>query len=174
MISFGAVRLRAAQVRSALHPEIPLGCEELAGSVLGPPLLRAFHACSPVDRAHQCRVALALRDGGTTDALLLAAALLHDVGKGSATHPPTILDRVALVVLGRISPRLQRRIAVAAAGGRFASLSVAARHAETGADQLRDLGAAPYLVWLVRHHHRTDITDDPSLLRLQAADRSVP
>ena len=123
------------------------------------------------DRAHQCRVALALSRAGCDDPTLLAAALLHDTGKSVTGRAPSLADRIAFVMLSKLRPSLVQRMA---ASGFPAGVASAARHAEVGADRLRQLGADPYLVWLVRHHHRDDIVDDPLLARLRAADRSVP
>lgn len=173
MEALRATRLRLAQTAAAVSPDIPVRCEALATAVLSPPLLDAFLSGAEGDRAHQCRVALTLAAAGADDDLLLAAALLHDVGKASADHPPTLADRIALVVLRRLWPRALGPIASVALGP-LAGLSVAVRHAEIGANRLRELGADPYLVWLVRNHHREDIRDDPLLTRLQAADRAAP
>jgi predicted HD phosphohydrolase len=59
---------------------------------LDPPLVELFLQMSPSDQAHALRVFSVLNDFELTDPDLLAAALLHDVGK--SIHPPSVLDRV--------------------------------------------------------------------------------
>lgn len=162
---------RLEQVVAARRQAATPACEELARAVLTPALLAALHATDARDRAHQCRVALALSRAGCDDPTLLAAALLHDTGKSVTGRAPSLADRIAFVMLSKLRPSLVQRMA---ASGFPAGVASAARHAEVGADRLRRLGADPYLVWLVRHHHRDDIVDDPLLARLRAADRSVP
>lgn len=169
-----ATRLRIAQFAAARSPVVPPGCDEIVRRVLSAPLREAFAATPEPDRAHQCRVALGLCAAGTDDPALLAAALLHDIGKEVGGRPPSLADRVALVALGRFAPSLLLRMSTGAAPARLVGLAALARHAETGADRLRSIGADPYLVWLVRHHHREDIRDDPGLALLQAIDHSVP
>ena len=54
--------------------------------VLDPPLAELFLQMSLSDQAHALRVFAVLQDYGLTDPDLLAAALLHDVGK--SIHQP--------------------------------------------------------------------------------------
>jgi hypothetical protein len=96
---------------------------------------------------------------------LLAATLLHDVGKGRLV----VWDRVAFVLLG-VSPALRRRV-VRREGGRFRNaLWRLQEHARLGGELLQAHGTRPRVVSLVARHKDTSSGADEELRWLLAAD----
>jgi hypothetical protein len=105
-----------------------------------------------------------LSDRGHSDPGLLAAALLHDVGKG----PQRPLDRVAFVAASAIGAASR----AASATSRFELRRALARtvaHADVGARLLSASGASAAVVNLTRAHHAAS-ANDPVLALLQLAD----
>jgi predicted HD phosphohydrolase len=72
--------------------------QEQVRARLGPRLAELFARMSPGEQAHSLRVAQTLLARGETTPDLLAAALLHDVGK---TRAPVSLPGRVLAVLGQ-------------------------------------------------------------------------
>jgi hypothetical protein len=118
-----------------------------------------FQTMSPADQRHSLRVCQGLLARGYTEADLLAAALLHDVGKAGGrvpfwTRPAIVLGKLCLprllahlalppVLLGeRIAPRWQR------------ALSYAWWHAEIGAELAGAAGLSTRAVLYIRTHHQ--------------------
>ena len=125
--------------------------EEEIRAILSPAQQRLFGRFSASEQQHSYRVYNTLRQDGQDDPDLLAAALLHDVGKSCL--PRTWLDRV-IVVLGQAF--LPGKAAVWARG-EVTRLTrpfvVKANHAEWGADLAETAGSSPTTVALIRHHH---------------------
>ena len=135
---------------------------------LSPPQIALFCQMQTSEQVHGYQVLMRLQANGQTDPDLLAAALLHDVGK--ILHPPTVLDRV-VVVLG--FHFFRRRAAGWSKGtptGLRRPFVMAAHHPTWGADLARQADASPRTVDLIRRHHDSLSTDDPLLAELQAAD----
>ena len=103
---------------------------------------------------------------------LLAAALLHDVGKRRLGVP----DRIAFVLLKALSPRLVDRLASRRGGHRRRALWTLRHHAELGARLLRQAGTRPRVVDLVARHTQpldeAAAAADRELARLIAADNA--
>jgi hypothetical protein len=98
------VRQFVAHVRARVDP-----AEEAAAThLLGPAALELFRQMPVADRRHALDVVTRLRSRGEDDADLLAAALLHDAGKG---HRMRLWHRVAGVLLDAVAPRLLARLA---------------------------------------------------------------
>ena len=144
-----------------------------------------FYSMDLRDQRHALDVFYALEAAGHRDASLLAAAFLHDVGKG----PIRLWQRVAFVLLRAMSPRLLRRLACVdgppAGGGQTAArlggsafgggwrgaLARSLDHAERGAGLAEAAGSTAETVRLIRLH-RSPPGDDVALALLQAADES--
>lgn len=132
-----------------------------------------FLGMGPRDRRHSMDMVHWLRTnlstpGGLASDEVLAAALLHDIGKG----PLRVWDRVAFVLLGAADAvagsRLRDRIA-AEGGGRFRNaLWRLEYHARLGAGRLG--GSRPNVVWLVAHHTDREPPASADLALLMAAD----
>jgi putative nucleotidyltransferase with HDIG domain len=134
--------------------------EAAVKAVLSPAQQRLFGRFSASEQQHSYRVYTTLRKEGHDDPDLLAAALLHDIGK--SCMPRTWLDRV-IVVLGQAF--LPGRAAVWAQG-KATRLTrpfiVKANHAQWGAELAETAGSSPTTVALIRHHHHppSEVTDE--------------
>lgn len=137
---------------------------EFARRSLAPPLFELFAAQHPRDIVHGAMTARWLLARGHDGQDLLAAALLHDVGKGRQRRA----DRVAYVLAARLgvaplladaSSRLEVRRAVARTSN----------HSSEGAALLAAARASDTVVDLTRRHHQPPGAD-PVLALLQAAD----
>lgn len=139
---------------------------------LPPEGVALFRAMPRYDRQHALRVARALEQAGHTAPDLLAAALLHDVGKTAHTSAPLRLwHRVAVVLLRRFWPDGLQQLAKDRPGSWRQPFYVQQHHAAIGAELGRQAGCSPRTVDLIRRHkdppHQVD---DPWLSALQAAD----
>src|SRR5436305_14987586 len=103
---------RLGQVRQQLGFVAPLAAGEY-GEVsqwLPAAALALFKTMSPADQWHSLRVCRGLQAHGCRDRDMLAAALLHDVGKAGGRVP---FWTRPVIVLGRMcAPRLLSRVAV--------------------------------------------------------------
>jgi putative nucleotidyltransferase with HDIG domain len=118
--------------------------------ILDPPLSKLFFRMPPSDQAHSLRVLSALQREGHTDADLLAAALLHDVGK--SVHRPTVFDRIVVVLANQIIPRRVVKWGGAKPQGWRRPFVIVTQHARWGADLVAQHNASPRLVELIRRH----------------------
>jgi hypothetical protein len=141
--------------------------------VLNPPLVELFLQMSPSDQAHALRVFSVLNDFELTDPDLLAAALLHDVGK--SIHPPSVLDRVIVVLTNLLFPRKVVQWGESAPEGWRRPFAIAVQHARWGAELVAAHDASPLLVELI-HRHQEQPTPEPQstadhlLINLRRAD----
>jgi putative nucleotidyltransferase with HDIG domain len=136
----------------------------LAREHLSPALVELFRAQHPRDIVHSAGTARWLLERGHTDPDLIAAALLHDLGKGHQRR----MDRVLYVIASNL--RLARILG--AAESRFAlrqAVFRSASHSESGAEMLMRSGAPDRVVDLARLHH-VPPGRDPVLALLQQAD----
>ena len=129
---------------------------------------RLFSTMTARDQRHSLDVLRALQQQGQRDPELLAAALLHDVGKG----PIRLWHRVAYVLLHAASPGLLRRLASDEGAAWRQALAACADHANRGAALVKAAGGSDGLVGLVLHHEETGENVDPRVALLRAADGS--
>lgn len=137
---------------------------ELAQQFLPPELYKLFLQQHPRDIFHGAATARWLLARGHDNRDLIAAALLHDVGKGNQRR----IDRAVYVAATWF--RLERRLACATS--RFELRRAADRslgHSERGASLLAASGAPARVVELTRRHHEPPGRDD-MLALLQRAD----
>src|SRR5215469_4425487 len=130
---------RLWQVRQQLGFVAPLAAEERqwVARWLPAPALPLFQTMSAADQQHSLRVCQGLLARGCTDKDLLAAALLHDVGKAQGRVP--FWTRPAIVLGKMFVPRLLKRLTVYPYEDRTIpdwqrALSNAWWHAEIGAE----------------------------------------
>jgi hypothetical protein len=164
---------RARQFRDSLpgsRKEIP---DEALAAYLTPAQLSLFQRMQPAEQAHAFAIFKSLESTGQIDSDLLAAALLHDVGK--ILHPLSIFGRVLVVLGNRLFPLTARRWAAGAPRGLRLPFVVAAQHAGWGAELAARAGATSRTVELIRHHQDApvpypDSQPERMLAALQSAD----
>ncbi|HEX6542101.1 MAG TPA: hypothetical protein VF040_10135 [Ktedonobacterales bacterium] len=110
-----------------------------------------FGTMSRNDQRHSLTVYRALRERGCDDPDMLAAALLHDSGKGGGrvrlwVRPPFVLLRV-------FAPGVLRWLARDDAAWWRRPFYYAWRHADVGADLAAAAGLSERAVLLIRTHH---------------------
>jgi putative nucleotidyltransferase with HDIG domain len=128
---------------------------------------------APYDRAHHLDVHERLVTAGFTDADLLRAALLHDVGKADERGRVRLQHRVARVILRRALPGPLRRIG-ARPSRIWHGMYLAENHAELGAHAAREAGASASCCELIAAHESEPPGSDPALAALIAADEGLP
>src|SRR5579884_4422203 len=103
---------RLGQVRQQLGRGEPLSSEERAELVRWLPerARELFDTMSVADQRHALRVCRGLQERGRGDAEMLAAALLHDVGKAEGRVP--FWTRPTIVIGKRLAPGVLSRRAV--------------------------------------------------------------
>jgi hypothetical protein len=153
---FGALRARVGEEERA----------EVAAHLM-PGEQDLFFSMEVSDQRHALDVFRIVKANGQEDASLLAAALLHDVGKGRIS----VWQRVVFVLLNAVSPQLLRRLASNDGRGWRGTLARSLDHAERGAALAEAAGSTPETVRLIRLH-RAPGGDDATLSMLQAADEA--
>lgn len=137
-------------------------------------LTGCFLTMKCADQHHGLDVALDLMQQGYTEPDLMAAALLHDVGKTRASSG--LLSRVWVVLVEHYVPSAARRWSSWEEGrplprGLRRGFVVRRYHAEWGADIAAAAGAPPRTVAWIRRHH-APAGDDAALRALQRADEA--
>jgi hypothetical protein len=164
---------RSRQFVGALRPRVEPALRDEAFARLREPERDLFLRMTPRDQQHCLDVYRALRDDGHDDADLLAAALLHDAGKGHIA----LWHRVAFVVLDFVSPRLLDRLASDQGpawpdvGGWRQAFYRCRHHPALGAKLAEEAGAAARTVALIGEE-RSDETAAP-LAALRRADEGA-
>ncbi len=123
--------------------------------------LSLFALMSRADQQHCLRVCRRLRARGCDDSEMLAAALLHDVGKAGGRVP--FWTRPVIVLGKRLAPSNFQR-AILALGELHDSTKPAWRralsnawwHAEVGAELARAAGLSEPAVLYIRTHHQAN------------------
>jgi hypothetical protein len=167
MVTWARVRYRVAQFFTTLWTSLRPVDIAYAAHYLAPALLSLFRRMSRAEQHHGIAICRALQAQGYTDADLLAAALLHDVGKIQA--PLRLWDRVIAVLGEHFAPQRAARWSVGEPRGLKRGFIVRRMHAEWGATLAAQVGASPRSVALIRHHH-DPAENDAELAALQATD----
>ncbi len=165
---------RASQFVHALLANPAAEDSALAAAYLPLGLRPLFDDMRRAERAHSLAVLHSLLRRRHTDPDLLAAALLHDVGKTRA--PLRLFDRVVVVLSQHLMPSSARAWSTGEPSGWRRPWVVAARHADWGAEIIAQAGGSPRLEAIVRRHHASPLPNtteiDSLLAALQAADGS--
>lgn len=158
---FQTIAYRLWQVRQQLGSSAPLSPEEdvEVATWLPPSAFTLFKTMSPADQQHSLRVCRGLQHNGCQDTDMLAAALLHDVGKAQGRVP--FWTRPAIVLGKAFAPALLKRLAVVPSAlppqstPRWRrSLSYAWWHAEVGGELAAAAGLSEQAVLYIRTHHQ--------------------
>ncbi len=160
------------RIKQGMHalivPFMPLNIaeREAALAILPESARVAFRSLSKGDQRHALHVHHVLVTGGERDTDLLAAALLHDIGK----HPGVgITQRSARVLLARWPHALNRLASEARFLHRWRrGMAILLDHAARGADHAAAWGCTPATVSIIRASHDTNASK--TVQRLQAAD----
>jgi predicted HD phosphohydrolase len=163
---------RVAQFFHALTAQVSDEEVEQAIHILTPEAQALFGRQAIQDQRHALAVYRALQQGGYTNPHLLAAALLHDVGKAATRLAP--YHRAIVVLLGRFAPRLLARLGQGRARWWNRPFVAHAQHPETGARWAQEANCSLLAVALIRRHEEepTNSTTEEDQFRaaLQAAD----
>ena len=135
---------------------------------LSPSEIVLFRRMQPSEQTHAFQVFERLKTAGQTDPDLMAAALLHDVGK--VMFPLSLIDRV-VIVLGKRFFRWQTSQWSEGSMNWFRRpFIVAVHHPNWGADLAEQAGASTRTVDLIRAHQDSTPGGDLLLTALQSAD----
>lgn len=140
-------------------------------AILSPAEEKLFYQFSPADQWHGYHVLCDLCDAGYNDPALLAAALLHDVGK--SRYPLSPWDRTVVVIGSALLPGRAKVWGEGPPVGWRRPFVVRARHPEWGAAMAGEAGSRGPVVELIRRHQDKQVSAAPGdeLLRaLQWAD----
>jgi hypothetical protein len=165
-------RVRQFVLALAAYARPDVADEQAAAALLNPAALALFRRMSVDERRHSLRVLSGVRAAGGSDPGLLAAALLHDVGKTRARL--WLWERPLPVLARALAPSLAERWGQGAPRGWRRAFVVAAQHAAWGAELAAAAGCSDVTVALIRHHQAPVQTAPPQigtlLAVLQAAD----
>jgi putative nucleotidyltransferase with HDIG domain len=155
--------------RASVEPERE--ADEALIRALPPGAVGLFRKMPRYDRRHALQVARTLQAQGQTDPDLMAAALLHDVGKTTpAAGRLRLWHRVAVVLLLSLAPGLLERIGQDRPERWRRPFYVQQHHAALGAELARQAGCSPRTVAWIAGHEQAVPTGDPALDALRAAD----
>jgi hypothetical protein len=150
---------RSRQVLHALRPRIDDAEMKVPSQTLTDGEARIFFAMEPSDQRHALAVARQVR-AQTSDREIIAAALLHDCGKGAVP--------IWLRILNVLVPGLVRRLGKTDASGWRSAAYRLAHHPELSARMAAAAGSTPTTIRLIRGHIEPD--EEWMHLLLRAAD----
>ena len=161
------IRYRARQFWRALGAGLDRDAPLEAAKWLELKELNLFLEMSAVGRRHGADVARTLLAWGHRERSIMAAALLHDVGKDMGGRVP-LPHRVATALLAAFWPQALAWMAQRPWGKGFRPHFT---HPELGAWLAEEAGSNPLTVELIRHHHEPPGSEaDPLRLALWQAD----
>jgi putative nucleotidyltransferase with HDIG domain len=151
---------------------LPGEAQREIAAVLSEREVALFRRLSLNDQEHSYQVMTMLKSAGYDDPDLLAAALLHDVGKTRYRMP--IWVRSLLVLAEAFVPGRVAQWGEGEVKGWRRPFVVKARHAEWGAEMAKAAGSRPRTVALIERHDKVVASaggyEDELLRRLQWAD----
>ena len=156
---------RLRQFAAALRPRVTAAERADAYRYLTKEQQRIFESMMASDQQHGIHVYRHTRAASGEDALMFAAALLHDCGKGHVL----VWQRVAFVLLGAV-PGWRIRVASDDGAEWRRGFWRLLHHPRIGADMVASTGADPEIVRMIREQDTP--TPDARLAILQAADEA--
>jgi hypothetical protein len=146
--------------------------EAFLGRYLSPQAVSLFRSMPRYDQQHALGVFRTLQQGGHDDRDLLAAALLHDVGKSMPRRDRSRLPhRVVAVLMRAVRPGLLEQFGRDEPGSWRRPFYVQLYHAAFGAALAQRAGCSSTTVDLIRRHEDPhEQVQDSYLAALQAAD----
>lgn len=156
---------RVAQFVAHVRARVDPSDEALVERVLPPPARTLFRGLPVADRRHGLDVAQRLLAAGHDDRDLLAAALLHDAGKG---HRLRLWHRVAGVLLDAVAGNALRRLASPDPRSWRHPFHLFLHHEAISAELAVGAGCAPRTGAFIRR--QASETDSPLQAALEAAD----
>lgn len=156
---------RSRQFFGSVRPNVDAQLKRRAFALLSPSEQELFSSMTLRDQEHCLAVYAKLAGDGHDDPDLLAAALLHDAGKGRIA----LWHRVAFVVADATAPDLlDNNIRPGDGPGWREALYRCRHHARLGADLARQAGANDRVAALI-----AEDPDADQLAALHAADEAV-
>ena len=141
---------RVRQFVSALLAHVSPEDVQKADELLPAPAQELFRRMGAADQQHALHVMQALRRDGSAEPDLLAAALLHDVGKSAAQIHPW--HRAIIVLSKHFAPRFLEWLTNGEPRGWRRPFVVHARHDEMSAEWAAQAGCSALTVSLIRRH----------------------
>ncbi|HLY35623.1 MAG TPA: hypothetical protein VKU35_02820 [Candidatus Limnocylindria bacterium] len=138
---------RVAQLVGHLTARVSAGDLALAHEILPPSAWALFDAMPVADQRHGLDVTGRLLARGIDDREVLAAALLHDVAKGTRLR---VWHRVGGVLLSALAPRALQRLATPDPASRGYPWHLFLHHAELSAQVARDAGLSERTAAFIR------------------------
>lgn len=127
--------------------------DDRARRVLSPALFDLYRQMRRSERQHSLRVLDALVAAGHDQPDLLAAALLHDVGKIRTLF--LLPEKVLVVLVKAAAPDLYWRWGSGSSRGWRRPFAVSVQHPAWGAEMVECAGGSPLAVELIRRHQET-------------------
>jgi len=164
------VTLRVSRFVRTVRPHVTNLDRALAEEWLSSDLLSLFLCQSEADQRHAINVTRLLLRNGYSSRDLIAAALLHDLGKCQAAFTPW--HRSLIVILDTYAPWGLQWLAKYERYRLLAPFAAYTRHATVGAELARGAGASERTVYLIKKHHdKSTSPDDDDLNMLKWADQ---
>ena len=144
---------RTGQLWAVLQSSQPTDSDlHLARSILTEQQMALFSRLQPSEQTHSLRVLKYLLDQGESHPDLLAAALLHDIGK--VCYPLRLWERVVIILGKQLIPDKITAWGLGEPKGWRRPYVISCLHPEWGAQLVSQSSASPLLLDLIRYHQQ--------------------
>lgn len=162
------IQYRLNQFWNAIKARPGAGQVVEAGQVLNPVQVELFLEMQPGEQAHSLKIYQDLVAAGENNQDLLAAALLHDVGK--SRYPLAVWERTIIVIARAILPGKVSEWGKGSPRGWRRPFVIAERHAEWGAEMAAKAGSSSLTIDLIRRHQKKILSESVSGKPQQSVD----